>query len=54
MKTKPQSEEYRRFETLLGKVLTVSKAELNEHLKAEKRTPKRRVSRAFAASSKAR
>jgi hypothetical protein len=44
MKSKPQSEEYQRFETLLGQVLKVSKAELNERLeteKREKRTPKR-------------
>jgi hypothetical protein len=43
MKTKPQSEEYARFESLLGKVLTVSKAELKERIeedKREKRTPK--------------
>lgn len=37
MKTKPQSEEYRRFESLLGQVLKVSKTELNERLEAEKR-----------------
>jgi uncharacterized protein YjaG (DUF416 family) len=43
VKQKPQSEEYRRFENLLGEVLTVSKAELNRRLEAEKRekrTPK--------------
>lgn len=51
MKAKPQSEEYRRFENLLGRVLTVSKAELNERLKAEKRTPKRPASRDSDASS---
>jgi hypothetical protein len=28
-KQKPQSEEYRRFETLLGDVLSVSKTELS-------------------------
>jgi hypothetical protein len=37
MKPKPQSEEYARFENLLGRVLTVSKKELNERLEAEKR-----------------
>jgi hypothetical protein len=40
---KPQSEEYARFESLLGQVLTVSKAELNKRIeedKREKRTPK--------------
>ncbi len=33
MKPKPQSDEYKAFETLLGKVLSVSKKELNERLK---------------------
>jgi ribose 1,5-bisphosphokinase PhnN len=54
MKAKPQSEEYRRFEALLGQVLTVSKEELNRRLEAEnreKRTPKRRASRASAEAS---
>ena len=40
---KPQSEEYQRFERLLGQVLTVSKTELNRRLeegKREKRTSK--------------
>jgi hypothetical protein len=36
MKPKPQSDEYRAFENVLGKVLTVTKAELNERLKKEK------------------
>jgi hypothetical protein len=43
MKAKPQSEEYTRFENLLGEVLTVSKEELNRRMQAEKRekrTPK--------------
>jgi hypothetical protein len=43
MKAKPQSEEYRAFESLLGRVLSVSKAELTERLKEakrEKRHPK--------------
>jgi hypothetical protein len=45
MKRKPQSEEYRRFENLLGEVLTVSKEELNRRMEAdkrEKRTPEKR------------
>lgn len=49
VKPKPQSEEYRRFENLLGEILTVSKAELNRRLeeeKREKRTPKAPASRA--------
>jgi hypothetical protein len=37
MKPKPQSEEYRAFESLLGSVLKVSKAELNQRLEQEKR-----------------
>lgn len=35
MKAKPQSDEYRAFENVLGKVLTVTKAELKERLKKE-------------------
>jgi hypothetical protein len=56
MKTKPQSDEYRAFENLLGRVLTVSKAELDKRLKKEeheKHTPKH-ASRAPAVSSKVR
>ncbi|MGB8030676.1 MAG: hypothetical protein WCF30_13565 [Terracidiphilus sp.] len=54
MKTKPQSEEYQRFEGLLGKVLTVPKAEINRRIeedKREKRTPKS-ASRAPASQTK--
>ena len=43
MKTKPQSPEYQAFENVLGKVLTVSKIELNRRIaedKREKRIPK--------------
>jgi len=36
MKPKPQSGEYRAFENLLGKVLTVTKSELDQRLKNEK------------------
>jgi len=42
MKPKPQSDEYKAFETMLGKVLTVTKTELNQRLekeKQEKKTP---------------
>ena len=35
MKPKPQSEEYRAFENVLGKVMTVTKSELNQRLKNE-------------------
>jgi hypothetical protein len=43
MKPKPQSDEYKAFEGLLGRVLSVSKVELNKRIeedKREKRTPK--------------
>jgi hypothetical protein len=36
MKPKPQSEEYRAFEALLGNVLSVSKQELNRRIEQEK------------------
>jgi hypothetical protein len=55
MKTKPQSEEYRAFESLLGKVLKVSKAELQQRIaeeKREKRKPRGRASHAAADPSK--
>lgn len=42
MKTKPQSPEYKAFESLLGRVLSVSKTELNRRIaeeKKEKRVP---------------
>jgi hypothetical protein len=37
MKPRPQSDEYKAFESLLGKVLRVSKAELQRRLEAEKK-----------------
>jgi hypothetical protein len=43
MNLKPQSDEYRAFEALLGKVLSVSKQELDRRIaqeKSEKRIPK--------------
>jgi hypothetical protein len=43
VKATPQSEEYRRFETLLGEVISVPKAEITRRIeedKREKRTPK--------------
>jgi hypothetical protein len=46
VKTKPQSEEYTRFENLLGEVLSVSKAEINKRMKEEKRKPKASASHA--------
>lgn len=52
MKPKPQSEEYRDFEAILGTVLKVSKVELNERLKAEKREPKAPASRVSAVPAK--
>jgi hypothetical protein len=54
MKTKPQSEEYKRFETLLGDVLSVPKAEITRRIEEDrrgKRTPKPSVSRDSAASA---
>jgi hypothetical protein len=55
MKPKPQSEEYKAFEALLGSVLSVSKAELNQRIAQEKRKkhePKAHASRASASPSK--
>ena len=43
MKPEPQSEKYKRFETLLGAVLGIPKAEITRRTKedkCEKRTPK--------------
>lgn len=54
MKLKPQSGEYKAFERILGKVLTVSKNELIERMKKaehEKHTP-RAASRASDAQAK--
>jgi hypothetical protein len=55
MKPKPQSEEYKAFEALLGSVLTVSKAELDKRIEQEKREkskPRGRASRVSAVPSK--
>jgi hypothetical protein len=43
MRPKPQSDEYRAFENLLGNVLQVSKSELNQRLEQEKREKQARV-----------
>ena len=51
MKPKPESEEYKAFEALLGSVLSVSKTELNRRIDAEKRKPKS-VSRVPAGRTK--
>ncbi len=40
MKTKPTSPEYKAFENLLGKVLTVPKAEITRRIEEDKRAPK--------------
>jgi hypothetical protein len=37
MRSKPQSEEYRNFENLLGKVLSVSKEDLKAQMDADKK-----------------
>jgi hypothetical protein len=52
MNQKPQSAEYKAFENLLGSVLSVSKAELNRRIQAEKRKPKAPASRVSAAPAK--
>jgi hypothetical protein len=55
MKTKPQSDEYKAFENLLGQVLSVSKVEIKRRIeqeKREKRTPRGRASHAPAVPSK--
>ncbi len=51
-KPKPESDEYKAFENLLSSVLTVSKAELNKRIEAEKRKPKAPASHASAFPSK--
>jgi hypothetical protein len=43
MNPKPQSEEYKAFENLLGNVLQVSKTELNKRLEQEKSEKQARV-----------
>jgi hypothetical protein len=55
MKPKPQSEEYKAFEALLGSVLSVSKAEINKRMeqeKRDKRKPTAHASRVSAVPSK--
>jgi hypothetical protein len=57
MKAKPQSEEYKAFENLLGRVLSVSKSDLNRQMEAdkrEKRKPKASASRAAGVASRVR
>ena len=54
MKPKPQSAEYKAFEDLLGKVLKVSKTELNKRIEEDRRekpTSKTAASRASGVSS---
>jgi hypothetical protein len=59
VKSKPQSEEYTRFENVLGKVMRVSKAELDRRIAADnasradkpKRGPKPKTSVSCRASS---
>jgi len=40
MKSKPKSDEYKRFENVLGKVLKVSHSELKDRIEAEKAAKK--------------
>jgi hypothetical protein len=51
MTSKPQSQEYKAFENILGKVLTVSKTELDRRMKEQKREPKVPASHVSAVSS---
>jgi len=44
MRPKPQSDEYKAFESLLGKVLSVSKSELQQRLDEEKREKQAKAS----------
>jgi len=53
MTAKPQSDEYKAFESLLGKVLSVSKSEVQERIKeAEREKPKSSASPASGVPSK--
>jgi hypothetical protein len=51
MKTKPQSEEYRRFESLLGRVLSVSKEDLKAQMATDKK--EKRISKSASRASDA-
>lgn len=53
MKAKPQSDEYRAFENLLGKVLSVSKSEIVRRIEEDKRGKRmpKSISRASDAKS---
>lgn len=59
MKPKPQSDEYMAFQSVLGRVLRVSKAEMNRRIAADnasradrpRRGPKPRISASDRASS---
>ena len=51
-KPKPQSEEYKAFESLLGKVLSVSKAEISQRIEQEKRQKRSNASRVSAVATK--
>jgi hypothetical protein len=51
MKTPPNNLEFTRFTDAMRKILKVSKAELNERIKAEKRKSKIPASRDSGASS---
>ncbi len=49
---KPDSQEYKAFENILGTVLGISKADLKRRMEEEKRTTNAPASRAFAVPSK--
>jgi hypothetical protein len=54
MNPKPQSEEYKAFENLLGQVLRVSKADLKQQMEKDKaeRRPKSSASRDLGVAPK--
>jgi hypothetical protein len=51
MKLPPNNPEFTRFTEAMRSILKVSKAELNQRMKAEKRKPKASASRDSGASS---
>jgi hypothetical protein len=52
MKTEPaRSEEFQRFDALVGRVLSVPTAEIQKRIAADKRKPNRRGSKKKAASN---
>jgi len=52
MRAKPQSEEYERFEGLLGKVLAVPKAEISRRIEEDRRDNPKSSSHVAASQTK--